>query len=137
MTLPDGQTKVFGDSELPADHQLSSSIKILDSQFFWRIATSADTGLGESYMFGEWETDDLVKFFKGTSSIDLDLTLVLVMINNKKELSSGPLWLSYFGQFVNNVTHYWRKNTVTNSKRNIQDVRTMPLNILINNSTMI
>jgi len=108
VTLPSGETKVFGNTQLPVDHELSSSIKILNPQFFWRIATSADTGLGESYMYGEWETDDLVKFFK-------------VMINNKKELSSGSLWLSYFGQFINNVIYYWRKNTVITAKKNIQD----------------
>ena len=37
-------------------------VRVFDCNFFWRLAKDTDIGLGESYMKGEFEPDDLTNF---------------------------------------------------------------------------
>lgn len=55
LTLPDGYRTSWGERE--AD--ISARLTIKDVNFFKRCLLYGDIGFGESYMAGEWETDDL------------------------------------------------------------------------------
>ncbi len=57
VALPDGATRSFGAG--PA-----AAMSIHDSRLFRRLATRGAIGLGESYMAGEWDADDLVGLFE-------------------------------------------------------------------------
>ena len=54
LTLPDGAVREFGDPAGP-----THDLHITDNRFFTRLLSAGVTGVGESYMAGEWHTDDL------------------------------------------------------------------------------
>jgi cyclopropane-fatty-acyl-phospholipid synthase len=60
VELPDGSTWTFGDTG--SDHRVTVAVR--DWRFFSRVVARSDVGLGESYMAGEWQCDDLVGFFR-------------------------------------------------------------------------
>jgi cyclopropane-fatty-acyl-phospholipid synthase len=55
VTLPDGSMVAFG----PRDDIGQTHMKINDYRFFSRVVLGGDIGLGEAFMFDEWDTDDL------------------------------------------------------------------------------
>lgn len=59
IRLPDGREIVKGGGE-PGPR---ASIKVSDPAFFRRLLTRGATGLGEAYVDGLWDTDDLLKVF--------------------------------------------------------------------------
>jgi cyclopropane-fatty-acyl-phospholipid synthase len=58
ITLPDGSHVEFGEQ----DFQHHAHMTINDYRFFSRVALGSDIGLGESFMFDEWDTDDIPRF---------------------------------------------------------------------------
>ncbi|MDP6350403.1 MAG: cyclopropane-fatty-acyl-phospholipid synthase family protein [Chloroflexota bacterium] len=54
LTLPDGAVHEFGNPAGPV-HEL----QVVDNRFFSRLLVSGVTGVGESYMAGEWHSEDL------------------------------------------------------------------------------
>jgi cyclopropane-fatty-acyl-phospholipid synthase len=60
LDLPDGSTWTFGDG----DPERRVTLAVSDWRFFTRVLARSDVGLGESYMAGEWDCDDLVGFFR-------------------------------------------------------------------------
>jgi cyclopropane-fatty-acyl-phospholipid synthase len=60
LVLPDGRWRQFGD---PAA-ELSAELRVNDAAFFRKLVTGASVGVGESYMEGDWDTDDLVSLFR-------------------------------------------------------------------------
>lgn len=56
VTLPDGSRRSYG-SGVPV------VLHVRDRALFRRLATRGKLGFGESYVAGEWETDDLVGLF--------------------------------------------------------------------------
>jgi cyclopropane-fatty-acyl-phospholipid synthase len=71
--LPDGSRQRVG---TPAAGEPDLSLHVHDWRFFTRVLTSGDIGVGESFMEGEWDTDDLPALVRGylrnTSVIDHD-----------------------------------------------------------------
>ena len=59
LRLPEGVVRRFGDATGP-----SVSATIASEDFFRRIATRGQIGLGESYVAGDWTTDDLPGLFE-------------------------------------------------------------------------
>ncbi len=59
VRLPEGTVRRFGDGDGP-----SVSATIHSEDFFRRIATGGQIGLGESYVAGDWESDDLPGLFE-------------------------------------------------------------------------
>ena len=57
VALPDGTARRFGAGA-------PTRLDIRDRGFFRRVATRGKVGFGESYIAGEWETDDLVGLFE-------------------------------------------------------------------------
>ena len=103
MLLPDG-----GEILLGGENDGSPiTVRIDDWRFFWRALTSADIGVGESYMDGEWHTDDLVGVCRGfladPAAIDYD----------------SSTW-TIGERLLNGWRHLSSLNTLSGSRRNIR-----------------
>lgn len=101
LVRPDGLARDFGDPE--AD--LTADIIVHDWNFFKRLVTGASVGVGESYMSGEWTSDDLVSVFR-------------ILIANRKSLRrlTPAAVLNIAGDYA---FHALRANRLGQSKKNI------------------
>ncbi len=95
----DQSKHVFGN-----DENLIVFVKINRSDFFKKIISKGSIGMAEAYMNNEFETDNLSKL--------IELTAKNIEIVHK---FSGILDLS----FINYVKNIFKKNTKSNSKKNI------------------
>eukprot|EP00001_Collodictyon_triciliatum_P186529 33350_6 len=77
----------FGDVR-SAEHV---KIKVNNRKFYERLIADEDIGFAESYMAGEWETDDLTKVFK-------------LLVKNK--LDNKHIGFAIIGRFLNWIWHY-------------------------------
>jgi cyclopropane-fatty-acyl-phospholipid synthase len=102
--MPDRSVRHFGQIGSEPD----VSINVRDYNFFWRALMDGEIGFGESYMFGEWETDDLP-------------ALLQLFIKNSHVFEDRTLVSSYIGRFVNRMMHLRRPNTLHGSRKNIED----------------
>ncbi len=101
LRLPSAARRTFG----PIDSPRRVAIRVNDDRFFWRVLLGGSTGAGESYMYGEWESDDLPavlrEALRNTSRVSLD---------------GGA---SLPASVVNLLKHWRRANTKRGSERNI------------------
>jgi cyclopropane-fatty-acyl-phospholipid synthase len=102
LTMPDGRTSVFGDS----DSEVRGDMVVNDYQFFTRVVFNGEIGLGESYMNGEWDSPRLTDVFS-------------VFVENMAALSGGNLPTSIIAQIRERKAERNRQNTVSGSKDNI------------------
>ena len=102
LSLPDGQSLVAGGQQPGHD----AAVRIRDYGFFRRVARDGDIGLGESYMAGEWTTDDL------TATISH-------LIENRDVLDDANPRSAVVGRVVNRLLHLTRPNTPGGSRKNI------------------
>ncbi len=116
--LPAGRLRV----ELPTGEELNygskapgpeATIKVLNPVFFKKCIMYGDVGLGESYVDGDWETDDIVK----------TLSWFLINLENAPAAyrSERRLPLTNLLQFLNRLRHIVRANHLAGAKRNIHD----------------
>lgn len=84
-------------------------IKVRHKRFFRRAILYGDTGFGESYFHGEFETDDLYR-------------LLTWFIENKGQfpIDHSPFCKMEWAKIMGKVAHYLNKNTKQGSRRNIQ-----------------
>jgi cyclopropane-fatty-acyl-phospholipid synthase len=101
VEMPDGRVHRFG----PADSSRSARIRVKSPAFFRRLLLGGDMGVGESYVDGEWEADDLAAF----------LTLAA---ENEDELGIAGR-LTRVLNLGHDVVHLLRRNTRRGSRRNI------------------
>ena len=99
VTDYDQSKHIFGN-----DDNLIVFVKINRSDFFKKIISKGSIGMAEAYMNNEFETDNLSKL--------IELTAKNIEIVHK---FSGILDLS----FINYVKNIFKKNTKSNSKKNI------------------
>ena len=102
ITLPDGSRRSFGPGNSPRQVRLD----VHHPRFFARSLMGGTTGMGESYMAGEWSSDDLTALLQ-------------------EALHNGPrLGLESRASLVARLLSAWRHrrraNTRTGSQRNIQ-----------------
>ena len=99
--LPNGARRTFG----PIDSPRRVTMRVNDDRFFWRLLLGGSTGVGESYMHGEWESDDLPavlrEALRNASRVNFD------------SVASLPV------SVVNLLKHRRRANTERGSERNI------------------
>lgn len=101
VTLPDGRRRVFGD----AGSELRSAIHVRDWRFLLRLLHGASVGVGESYMDGDWSSDDLV-------------SLIRIVIANRRALKRiTPAAIANIAG--DKVIHGMRANRLGQSKKNI------------------
>ncbi len=101
VTLPDGRRRAFGD----AHAELVSTLTVHNWDFFRRLLSGGSIGVGESYMAGEWEADDLV-------------AMIRIVIANRDELKAiTPSTVASL--IADRAMHASRANRVGQSQENI------------------
>jgi cyclopropane-fatty-acyl-phospholipid synthase len=108
--LPEGFARVtcrdrqytFGD----ASAALSATMEVHDERFFLRALLGGDTGVGESYMDGDWSSPDPVG-------------VVRLAIRNAEILERGNRAFSTARRWLDIARQRLRSNTLPGSRRNI------------------
>lgn len=95
--------KLGGDND---ENLLEAKITVNDPSFFLKTLFGGGTGAGESYMRGDWETDDLVN-------------LIAVIKRNEAVYEGLDSGLAVFSEWKNHIFHAFRKNTRSGSEQNI------------------
>jgi len=101
VEFPDGERQTFG----PESSAVRARIRIENPAFFRRFLLGGDMGVGESYMDGEWEADDLATFLTLAAENEDRLAVVSPLT---KTLNVG-----------NDILHRLRRNTRRGSRKNI------------------
>lgn len=109
LTLPDGEKFTFGNGE----NELRASMQIKNNAFFKKCVLYGDIGFGESYMDGDWETDNIV---------DLISWLILNRHSNPA-ISGSKIKASFVNlfSFFNRFYHNSRENDPEGSRENISE----------------
>jgi cyclopropane-fatty-acyl-phospholipid synthase len=120
IELPDGTVRTFGtppspsaaSSTLPLGIPAQATLLIRRVSFFKKCFLHGDIGFAESHIDGDWESPDqtaLVAWF-------------LLNIDNAPTLSGSKRAQSLalnFLRFTHRIGHFFRRNTLENSRRNI------------------
>lgn len=102
VIVPDGRRRTFGDPTA----ETTSTLTVHSWDFFRRLLSGGSIGVGESYMAGEWEADDLV-------------AMIRVVIANRKQLKSiTPSTVA--SVVTDKALHASRANRIGQSTENIQ-----------------
>lgn len=101
ITTPEGATRTWGPGGEPA-----ADLRIIDYTFYRRILLDGDIGLGEAYMYGQWQTTDLTGF-------------ITFLIANRDALENGELASSRMKWLMHRILHLLRSNTKRTSRKNI------------------
>ena len=108
VRFPDGSEKVYGNEQAPFVR-----LTLHNSAFFRRIALYGDIGFAESYMDGDFDTDNLTGL------------IMLSLINSEKlgttsENENKNRLMNLLPQ-LNRIKHFMRKNSKTRSQKNISE----------------
>ncbi|CAA6676665.1 MULTISPECIES: cyclopropane-fatty-acyl-phospholipid synthase family protein [unclassified Lentimonas] len=101
--FPSGACVLTGDPSCTPVEML-----IEDTKFFRKVFSGGSVGLGEAYVDGLWKTSDLSG-------------LLTLLANNQKELGRVQYGFSLLAKKMNQLYHKARRNTVEQSKENIQE----------------
>ena len=85
-----------------------TELLIKDAAFFRKVFAGGSVGLGEAYVAGLWNTSDLSK-------------LLTLLANNHRELGRVQYGFSIVAQKMNQLYHRSRRNTLEQSRENIQE----------------
>lgn len=97
-----GESHEFGD---PAS-DLRAHVTVHDPRFFLRMLTGGTDAAGDSYVDGDWSTDNLV-------------AVIRICVRNLQHLESSNRALSWASRVLGRLAHLRRANTVDGSRRNI------------------
>jgi len=97
-----GQVHRFGDPE----SDLRASVRVRDVRVFRSGLLHGEVGLGEAFMAGWWETDDLV-------------AVVRLAVRNMAAIDQKGSLLVSLGKVANRLLHLRRSNHVEGSRQNI------------------
>jgi cyclopropane-fatty-acyl-phospholipid synthase len=100
--LPDGSVHVFGAPEA----EPHATLFVENEAFLGKFALRGDMGVGESYVDGDWRSDDLTRF------------LSLALLNREHLPLDTPLSLAL--NFGKDMAHRLSPNTRAGSRRNIR-----------------
>jgi cyclopropane-fatty-acyl-phospholipid synthase len=110
LILPDGSSHTFGGK---TGGQSCAEIHIHRMRFFSRILLQGEIGFGEGFMEGDWSTPDLPLLI--CTLIDNLESIPGMSGSRAKALAFNVL------KILNRFSHWRRRNTRSNSKRNIQE----------------
>ena len=109
VTFPNGETETFGGN----DKTITANIKINNTRFFKRIVMFGDVGFGESYVDGDWDTDNITNVISW---------MILNVENNPAVSGSGrkfsPISLL---KIINRAYHRFNINSKKGSRKNISE----------------
>lgn len=100
LTLPDGTEKHYGDDSAPAH------ITVHRYDFFRRLVTDGDIGLGESWTAGDWTSDELPRVLE-------------LFVQNIAALQQGGRCTDIARRVFHFIQHALNRNTRAGSRRNI------------------
>ncbi len=107
LTLPDGEEIQIGND----DFSFVATINVYNNDFFRRCLLYGDIGFGESYVDGDWDTDNITNVIKW----------FLLNVENAPTVSGSET--QHFAlnglRFLNKLFHLKRVNNLTGSKKNI------------------
>ena len=109
ISLPTGESFTLGNGE----GNVTANIQIKDKDFFRRCVLFGDIGFGESYMDGDWETDNITNVIKW-------FLLNVDMAPNVSGSSAKTFVLGVL-KFFNKMYHLRRKNSVRGARKNISE----------------
>jgi cyclopropane-fatty-acyl-phospholipid synthase len=109
LTFPNDEVGTFGGK----DKTIVANIKINNSRFFKRIVLYGDIGFGESYVDGDWETDNIANV----------ISWMILNVENNPAISGtsnkySPISLL---KAINRLYHRFNVNTKNGSKKNISE----------------
>ena len=109
LQLPGGEALSFGDCHAP----ITAEIRILRDSFFRKCALSGGVGLGESYVDGDWDTNDIKNVIKW----------FIVNLHADDRLRGSSQRFRFIGllKLVDRVGHRLRHNSLITSRRNIEE----------------
>jgi len=114
IELPDGRVWAFGSQETSDPRNtvaLPARIRVHNAGFFRRCVLFGDIGFGESYVDGDWETDNIANvvswFILNTEDSPT--------LSGTRRRSRRVNWLGLVNQWIYRLSH----NSLTGSKRNI------------------
>jgi cyclopropane-fatty-acyl-phospholipid synthase len=99
LTCPDGSTLQFGEGDAPVHLRLNNWKPCLSAM------KSGDIGFAESFIAGDWQTDDLS-------------ALLELLVRNRTELEEA-IYGSWWGGLLYRVRHLFNRNSKAGSRRNI------------------
>ena len=108
IILPDGENVYFGSA---TDKNISAYIHVNNTVFFKRCVLYGDIGFGESYVDGDWDTNNITQVIKW----------FLINIDNAPTVSGTNVKSIYLNilKTLNKLTHSKRINNISGSKKNI------------------
>lgn len=86
--------------------QVKATINILDTQFYSMLALGGSIGAGESFMLGQWYSDNLTN-------------VIRIMVRNMGLLNEMEQGWARLGAPVRKALHWLNRNTMKGSKTNI------------------
>ncbi|MDX2041882.1 MAG: cyclopropane-fatty-acyl-phospholipid synthase family protein [Acidobacteriota bacterium] len=107
VVFPDGQEATYG-QKLPGPE---ATLNILNPAFFKKSILYGEVGFGESYVDGDWDSDDVVAVLSW-----FILNLGHAASDGKRRLPLTDLLLVF-----NKIRHKLRANNQANAKRNISE----------------
>ena len=119
MELPEGETLLFGNSStfaapLPLGIDPTARVQVKREAFFRRCLLSGDIGFAESYIDGEWQSDDLTAVI-AWFVLNVDRAPTLSGSSDRGSM------LATAGRVANRVRHVLRRNSETIARRNIAE----------------
>lgn len=96
------ESKPYGNTDLPG----FGTLTVDDGRFYGKLAFGGSVGAAESYMDGDWQTDDLVG-------------LMRLLIRNRNLLDAMEGGGARFAGWLMKAAHALRRNTRTGSRKNI------------------
>jgi len=103
VEFDNGQRRLFGQKGVPP----SATLRILSPEFYGRVITAGEIGVGESYMDGLWRADDLT-------------ALLVAGIRNRRHAPAALKKLNDVSRFASRRLHLDRRNTQNGARDNIQ-----------------
>lgn len=103
VRFPDGTARQFGAPVAGTPVKMH----IHDYGFFSRVVLGGDIGFGESFVVGEWDSDDVVG-------------VVRFFIQNRLQVSDGRFATAVVSRLLETIRHRTRRNTLPGSRKNIR-----------------
>lgn len=109
LELPDGSLRTFGDGSLTP----AAVVRVRRADFFRKCALFGGVGLGEAYVDGDWETEDI----RGV----IEWFIINITANEEMRGSSQRIPGVGLLKFINRIGHVLRPNSLRTSRRNIAE----------------
>lgn len=109
LEMPDGTERTFG----RPDAAIHAQVRIRSENFFVRCVLHGDIGFGESYVDGDWDTEDITQVIRW---------FILNVENNPAMSGSrATRWVINLLGWENRLRHLLRPNSLRTSPRNITE----------------